>query len=168
MLLTSLEDAHGVLMHILQYNKGSIDAALQQAFQRPLARIIDHYTDNVDNDSYPCLMVQEVMETTVWYGAPQMAYWDFSLNVYGLIQHDDPGEANRIRRRFGAAVKDVLCRCHMDTSHADHSIQFLDGALPCRSMSYDVQGPAEGNMIVKGFVARWQCQAVQPVNPIFM
>lgn len=167
-LLTSIEDAHGVCMHILRYNKGFIDSQLATVGFQPLSDIIDHYTENLDNGRYPCLMVQEVAETTIWYGVPQMAYWDFSINIYGLIQHDDPAEANKIRRRFGAAVKDVLCRCHMDTTFNDHHIQFLDHALPVRSISYDVQGPADGNLIVKGFVARWQCQAVQPVNPILM
>lgn len=153
-------------MQILNARQGDISAALVDVGSLPLARVIDHYTENIDNDSYPCLMVQEIGEDTLWYGIPQMAYWNWSFNVYGLIQHDDPAEMAKIKRRFAAVVKDVLCRGHQDKQFGDHYIQFLDGALPVKSMRYDVQMVTGNNVIVKGFVASWSCQAVQPVWPI--
>ena len=154
-MLTSIEDAAAGLKLILMQNQGVINAEWSLVGVSNSLTIFDHYDENINNDQYPLLMIQEIDQQTKWYGLSNISYWEFSFNVFGLIQHDDPYTIVKQRRRFAAVVSDVLASNFRD---------FLDGVSPMKSISYDVNGPSEGNVLIRGFVARWNVQAVQSVS----
>ena len=163
-MLTSIEDAAAGLKLILMQNQGVINAELSLVGVSNSLTIFDHYDENINNDQYPLLMIQEIDQQTKWYGLSNISYWEFSFNVFGLIQHDDPYTIVKQRRRFAAGVSDVLASNFRDFQVNGRWLQFLDGVSPMKSISYDVNGPSEGNVLIRGFVARWNVQAVQSVS----
>lgn len=164
-LLTSIEDAALLLQGILVKWQPLFDVHAQQVGGQPLKKIFNYYTEDRGNFNYPCVMMQEMSQTTTWYGLPNIAYWDFSFQIYYLFQSNDPDLRPKIRRRMQSVFQFALLSEAHDQTVNGRSIQFLDDRSPTPSTRYVLFGsPDDGNPIVSGFIMEWHCQCVQFVE----
>lgn len=139
---------------IARQSKAEFDAAIMSANMSGDVTIIDHYTENIDSDMYPLLMIQEVSESYSWAALPAIAEEAFVFNLYGLVQHDNPAIAVKARRKFSGAVKKAFNRRHLGIRVQGVELEFasVNGSLPpVYSISYNLSYQA--NPQVRGFVA---------------
>ena len=155
--------AADALEALLNQVKGEVTAALQPIDPTSMVRnVYGYYHENIGNDDYPYIMMQEVSEGLQWYALPNIAENTFRFNIYGLVTHDDPRMCVNLRRRFAAALKSALNRRHLGvTLPGGVDMGFTSPYPPVYNIDYNIS--QQGNPLVRGFMMSWQAEVYQSV-----
>lgn len=143
---------------LLNKCRGTMDAALSRVGLVGLKNIYGYYHENIGNDDYPFIMVQEAREGLQWAALPNIAENTFNFSIYGFVAHDDPRTCVNGRRALASALKQAVNRFHVEgVMLPDGSnIQFASPNPPISSIDYNVQ--IFGGTLVRGFVASFSAQ----------
>lgn len=164
----SVEDAAMVLRSVIFDMLPTLNAGLAAIDAEPFLtdNIINYYSLNLDNDSYPAVIFEENEEKNYAYGLPNIFQSRYDFDLYFLFTHDQPQRRVDIRRRLSALAKFGLMSRQGDYYMPSGSIiQFIGEDQPVGGITYTIDSPTrDGNMLVSGIRVAWSCVSTDLTN----
>jgi hypothetical protein len=163
-MIAGMRDVVAAVHAIVESERQRLDAALAAAGHNdPLGHVLPFFTNNIDVDMYPVIMIDQQRQEHSWVALPDVLRGAYELSIWVMVHHDEPAVQAEALGRLAEAVAEILNRRHVAQKTPGGAWIYFDDLCPVKRIDFGAS--AMGNSLIATSQLQFASHATAQASP---